>query len=74
MDAITDMFENLVISYKCKTENGNNTSLYKFENLVISYKCKTRPKPFRNMFKFENLVISYKCKTCVDQDDIYAQV
>ena len=34
-------FENLVISYKCKTINNINNPNNKFENLVISYKCKT---------------------------------
>ena len=35
------MFENLVISYKCKTSNPKALIPNKFENLVISYKCKT---------------------------------
>ena len=35
------MFENLVISYKCKTHQGHQTGIERFENLVISYKCKT---------------------------------
>ena len=36
------MFENLVISYKCKTDPDNEVNGNEFENLVISYKCKTR--------------------------------
>ena len=35
------MFENLVISDKCKTELMNCISNDEFENLVISDKCKT---------------------------------
>ena len=35
------MFENLVISYKCKTQLSDLGWSNKFENLVISYKCKT---------------------------------
>ena len=34
-------FENLVISYKCKTLYVLLYSGRAFENLVISYKCKT---------------------------------
>ena len=35
------MFENLVISDKCKTIDNGFTDNIKFENLVISDKCKT---------------------------------
>ena len=35
-------FENLVISYKCKTVYVYSETQYSFENLVNSYKCKTR--------------------------------
>ena len=35
------MFENLVISDKCKTELFTDASGTVFENLVISDKCKT---------------------------------
>ena len=35
------MFENLVISYKCKTSRLEFNRVCEFENLVISYKCKT---------------------------------
>ena len=35
------MFENLVISDKCKTIYIKSELLYEFENLVISDKCKT---------------------------------
>ena len=34
-------FENLVISYKCKTIINTIVAVIPFENLVISYKCKT---------------------------------
>ncbi len=34
-------FENLVISYKCKTPVNFPRRTPPFENLVISYKCKT---------------------------------
>ena len=36
-----DKFENLVISYKCKTWQYVARPNGRFENLVISYKCKT---------------------------------
>ena len=36
------MFENLVISDKCKTLYGKATKALLFENLVISDKCKTQ--------------------------------
>ena len=36
------MFENLVISYKCKTKEIPKIHPAQFENLVISYKCKTK--------------------------------
>ena len=35
------MFENLVISDKCKTAKSVGKSTDEFENLVISDKCKT---------------------------------
>ena len=59
----TLMFENLVISYKCKTILSCNKWGNGFENLVISYKCKTSPILMTGFSQFENLVISYKCKT-----------
>ena len=36
------MFENLVISDKCKTPTVMLATPVKFENLVISDKCKTK--------------------------------
>ena len=38
------MFENLVISDKCKTTKNETDIENKFENLVISDKCKTGMK------------------------------
>ena len=36
------MFENLVISDKCKTQQQKKSFNDQFENLVISDKCKTK--------------------------------
>ena len=57
------LFENLVISDKCKTKAKNLELLAMFENLVISDKCKTKTTPLCQFPQFENLVISDKCKT-----------
>ena len=35
------MFENLVVSNKCKTVEGGIKVVLMFENLVVSNKCKT---------------------------------
>ena len=59
-------FENLVISYKCKTNFPSDNLMPKFENLVISYKCKTSGNVGSAVSSFENLVISYNCKTVQD--------
>ena len=36
------MFENLVVSNKCKTRSTVTLEEAKFENLVVSNKCKTQ--------------------------------
>ena len=63
MDRTSAQFENLVISYKCKTQKFPYQYPIGFENLVISYKCKTVDNAEEYGGGFENLVISYKCKT-----------
>ena len=60
------MFENLVISDKCKTMQTRWLSICLFENLVISDKCKTSGNVGSAVSSFENLVISYNCKTVQD--------
>ena len=62
---IRRLFENLVISDKCKTHGRRHRPLELFENLVISDKCKTIKEYVNKEWKFENLVISDKCKTRV---------
>ena len=57
------LFENLVISDKCKTAPAWQQSRKVFENLVISDKCKTEVVFESDSSGFENLVISDKCKT-----------
>ena len=59
------MFENLVISDKCKTLSIGFTVDSAFENLVISDKCKTVTTEFQFCSQFESLVIFYKCKNFV---------
>ena len=63
---MSDLFENLVISDKCKTIKEYVNKEWKFENLVISDKCKTRVAVLNEGDPFENLVISYNCKTVQD--------
>ena len=58
-------FENLVISYKCKTILTSTERRKKFESLVIFYKCKTQLNELKDQNKFESLVIFYKCKNFV---------
>ena len=60
------LFENLVISDKCKTVMACSTFPTMFENLVISDKCKTSGNVGSAVSSFENLVISYNCKTVQD--------
>ena len=41
------VFENLVISDKCKTPEATEFSIGEFENLVISDKCKTAKNKYK---------------------------
>ena len=55
------LFENLVISDKCKTRKMKPTFFEEFENLVISYNCKT-VQDNKMTVAFENIVILNKYK------------
>ena len=56
------MFENLVISDKCKTILFQHCLPHLFENLVISDKCKTTHGNDSGTSMFENFVILNKYK------------
>ena len=56
------MFENLVISDKCKTFDLMGLQSDLFENLVISDKCKTTHGNDSGTSMFENFVILNKYK------------
>ena len=56
------LFENLVISDKCKTNSTGSRLSCTFENLVISDKCKTTHGNDSGTSMFENFVILNKYK------------
>ena len=59
------VFENLVVSNKCKTAAENICKEISFENLVVSNKCKTDNPVMTVQILFENLVVSNKYKKLV---------
>ena len=57
------MFESLVNSVRCKTDNITHSSYLTFESLVNSVRCKTKQDEISDLIKFESLVNSVRCKT-----------